>query len=133
MGPNARSAPHSSCATASPSWITRLALPLPLFLAALLAFAFLNDYQNWGDDWAQYMLQAKAILDRHLTDYIQQNAFMTRESALPPGPVAYPWGLPVLPALEASLFSFDLQVFKLFNILFFLLLVLAIFWLRGVS
>jgi hypothetical protein len=75
------------------------------------------------------MLQAKAILDRHVRDYIQQNTFMRRESALPPGPVAYPWGLPLLLALEASLFSFDLQVFKLFNILFFLLLVLAIFWL----
>src|SRR5215831_10766658 len=96
---------HSSCAPASPSWITRLVLPLCLFPTALLAFALLNSYQNWGDDWAQYMLQAKAILDWHVRDYVQQNTFMRRESALPPGPVAYPWGLPLLLALEASLFS----------------------------
>jgi hypothetical protein len=73
------------------------------------------------------MLQAKAILDRDLHDCIQQNAFMMRESALPPGPVAYPWGLPVLLAAKGSLFSFHLQVFKTFNILVFLLLVIAIF------
>jgi hypothetical protein len=112
-------------------WPTYLILLLSLFLAALLALAFLNDYQNWGDDWAQYMLQAKAILAGDLRDCIQQNAFMMRESgsALSLGPVAYPWGFPALLALEGSLFSFDLQIFKTFNILIFLLLVIAIFWL----
>src|ERR1700692_4117132 len=126
IGPNTNAPPHSSNAATSPSWLTRLALPLVLILASLLAFAFLNGYQNWGDDWAQYMLQAKAILDRGVHECIQQNAFMTRESAVAPGPVAYPRGLPLLLALEGSLFSFDLHVFKIFNILIFLLLVLAI-------
>jgi Dolichyl-phosphate-mannose-protein mannosyltransferase len=110
-------------------WIIYIGLSLSLFIAAVLAFTFLNDYQNWGDDWAQYMLQAKAVLAGDLRDCIQQNAFMMRESALKPGPVAYPWGFPVLLALEGSLFSFDLQVFKVFNILIFLLLIVAIFWL----
>jgi hypothetical protein len=127
MSPRTNAPSHSACAATSPTWFTRLALTLSLFLAALLAFAFLNGYENWGDDWAQYMLQAKAILGRDLHECIQQNAFMTRESAQSTGPVVYPWGLPLLLALEGSLFSFDLQVFKLFNILLFLLLILAIF------
>ncbi len=129
MGPKINAPPYSSCTATSPSWLTRLALLVSLFLAALLAYSFLNSYQNWGDDWALYMLQGKAILNHDVHGIVQQNAFATRESAQPPGPVAYPWGLPLLLALEGSLFSFDLQVFKLFNILFFLLLVVAIFWL----
>jgi hypothetical protein len=126
MGPITDAPSQSSYAAASTSWVTRLILPLTLFLAALLALAFLNTYQNWGDDWAQYMLQGKAILDRNVHQSIQQYAFMTGQSSRPPGPVAYPWGLPLLLALEGSLFSFDLHVFKIFNILIFLLLVLAI-------
>ena len=84
IDPNTNAPPHSSYAATSPGWLIRLALPLVLVLAGLLAFAFLNDYQNWGDDWAQYMLQAKAILDRDVQECIRQNAFMTRESAAEP-------------------------------------------------
>src|ERR1700688_3834500 len=105
-----------SCAATSPSWIIRLLLSLSLFLAAVLAFSFLNGYQNWGDDWAQYMLQAKAILNRDMGVIVQQNAFMAQESnEWHDASGATPWGLPLLLALEGSLFSFDLQVFKLFN------------------
>jgi hypothetical protein len=119
--------PETSHVCASPAWVARFVLPLGIFLATLLAFAFLHSYENWGDDWAQYMLQGKAILDRDLRDCIQQNAFMMRESAIAPGPVAYSWGLPLLLALEGRIFSFDIHVFKLCNVLIFLLLVLAIY------
>ena len=40
--------------------------------------------------------------------------------------MAYPWGLPLLLALEGSLFSFTLHVFKIFNIGIFVLLVLCV-------
>jgi len=119
--------PESSHVCASSAWLARFVLPLGICLAALLAFAFLHSYENWGDDWAQYMLQGKAILDRDLHDCIQQNAFMMRESAYAPGPVAYSWGFPLLLALEGKVFSFDIHVFKLCNVLIFLLLVLAIY------
>ncbi len=126
MCPKTDAPPNSPSAASSSRWLSRFALFLILFLAALLAHAFLNSYQNWGDDWAQYILQGKAILDHNLHESIQQYTFMTRESSQPPGPVAYPWGLPLLLAVEGSLFSFTLHVFKLFNIGIFLLLVLAI-------
>jgi len=130
MVPTTIASPDAAKA-AAPYRLFRFALPVSLILTVLLAVAFLNGYQNWGDDWAQYMLQAKAILNRDLHDCIEQNAFMTRESSRPPGPIAYPWGLPLLLALEAKVFSFDLRVFKLFNILIFVLLVLAINRLAG--
>ncbi len=121
------SAPHGFLDSDAPhSWPIRAALPLILFFAALLAYGFLNRYQNWGDDWAQYIIQGKAILSGGVREAVRQNAFMTHESSTPPGPVAYPWGLPLLLAAEASVFSSSLEVFKLFNILFFLLLVVSI-------
>jgi hypothetical protein len=126
-GSKTDASPGSSIPDTSIRWLTRLGLPFVLLLAGLLAFAFLNDYQNWGDDWAQYILQAKAILDHSMPECIRQSAFMTRESAVVPGPVAYAWGLPLLLALEGSLVSFSLPVFKLFNVLIFLLLVVAIY------
>ncbi|MBZ5659118.1 MAG: hypothetical protein LAO08_01820 [Acidobacteriia bacterium] len=126
MGPTTDAPTDSSNAAPSPRWVSRLALPAILLVAGLLAFAFLNDYQNWGDDWAQYMLQGQAILDHSMRECVRQSAFMTRESAVVPGPVAYAWGLPLLLAVEGSLFSFTLPVFKLFNILIFLFLVAAV-------
>jgi hypothetical protein len=128
MSPKKTSPQPLSGAATSTGWFTRLVLSLSLFVAALLAYSFLNNYENWGDDWAQYLLQAKAILNRDVEGYVQQYAFMVRESDEWRDSLgAASWGLPLLLALEGSLFSFDLQVFKIFNILFFLLLVLAIF------
>jgi Dolichyl-phosphate-mannose-protein mannosyltransferase len=106
---------------------SRFALSAILLVGGLLAFGFLNNYQNWGDDWAQYILQARAILDHSMSECVRQSAFMTRESAVVPGPVAYAWGLPLLLAAEGSLFSFTLSVFKVFNVLIFLLLVVAVY------
>jgi dolichyl-phosphate-mannose-protein mannosyltransferase len=118
--------PESSPVGALPAWLARFALPLGIFLATLLAFGFLHSYENWGDDWAQYVLQGKAILDRDLHDCVQQNAFMMGQSSVALGPVAYPWGLPLLLALAGKAFSFDIHVFKLCNVVIFLLLVLAV-------
>jgi dolichyl-phosphate-mannose-protein mannosyltransferase len=118
---------ESTHSIALPAWLARFVLPLAILVATVLTFGFLHTYENWGDDWAQYVLQGKAILDRDLRDCIQQNAFMMRESAFAPGPVAYSWGFPLLLAAEGKVFSFDMHVFKLGNIVIFLLLVLAIY------
>jgi hypothetical protein len=105
----------------------RLTILAALVTASLLAIAFLNSYENWGDDWAQYMLQAQAIVGHQVRACVEQNRLMMQLSALRSGPVAYPWGLPVLLAIEASLFSFQLWVFKIGNVLILLALVVAVY------
>lgn len=83
-----------------------------------LALATTHEYENWGDDWAQYVLQAHAILDGRMAEYLDQNAFMVNQSSGTVGPVGYPWGLPLLLAAEVRLFGANLLTFKLFNIVF---------------
>ena len=91
-------------------------LMLTALIATGLSVAMMNDYQNWGDDWAQYVLQARAILDGGMVEYLDQNAYMVNHSSGTVGPIGYPWGLPLLLAAEGQLFGFTLLTFKLFNI-----------------
>ncbi|MBV8135089.1 MAG: glycosyltransferase family 39 protein [Deltaproteobacteria bacterium] len=50
---------------------------------------------------------------------------MMHNSVRQDGPDVYPWGLPVLLAGEARLFSFDLMTFKRINVVFFALVALV--------
>src|SRR5690242_8108839 len=108
-----------------PSWCIYLWRLAPI-MSLLLAAAFLNQYENWGDDWAQYLLQAQAIVHGNVSTCIAENRFMMRESGRPLGPVAYPWGFPALLAIEGRLASFDLRTFKFFNVVLFVVTVLLV-------
>lgn len=103
-----------------------LVVGLGLVMTMALAYSFLNDYQNWSDDWAGYILQAKSILQGTTSSYAIENAFMMQHSAIRSGPSVYPWGLPLMLCAESLLAGFSLSVFKYFNILCFVLLVTAI-------
>jgi len=85
----------------------------------------LENYFTWGDDWAQYLMQAKALLDGNASTLATQNAYMMHTSARQDGPVAYPWGLPLILAGEGITFGFGMLTLKMFNVLFFLLSVIA--------
>jgi hypothetical protein len=91
-----------------------------------LGAGFINDFQNWGDDWAQYLLQARAIRDGQVAAYVAANAVMVNQSSMQVGPVAYPWGLPVLLAAQSYLGGFELSTFKIFNLATLALLVVLV-------
>lgn len=69
----------------------------------LIGWGTLTRGHEWGDDFAAYILQARSILDGTTGEFIQHNAFTIRESSFQIGPVAYPWGYPLMltPALLA--------------------------------
>jgi len=68
-----------------------------LLLASLiLAFATLTRGQIWGDDFASYVMQAQSILDGTTSKFVEHNAFTIDESSSQIGPVAYPWGYPLI-------------------------------------
>lgn len=51
---------------------------------------------QWGDDFAWYILQAKSILNGTTDEFIEQSTFTNYQSTTYVGPLAYPWGYPLI-------------------------------------
>lgn len=74
------------------------ALPLPaiLLISFMLGASVLTRGHEWGDDWASYVMQAQSILSDSTDKFMERNAFTIFESSVQIGPVAYPWGYPLI-------------------------------------
>jgi len=72
-----------------------------ILLSLLIGSSTLTRGHEWGDDFASYIMQAQSILDGDLAGFVEHNTFTILESSFQIGPVAYPWGYPLLltPAL----------------------------------
>jgi 4-amino-4-deoxy-L-arabinose transferase-like glycosyltransferase len=71
-------------------------LPLIIVLSLLLGAASLTRGHIWGDDFASYVMQAASIVDGTMGEFIEHNAFTIFQSSSQIGPVAYPWGYPLI-------------------------------------
>src|SRR5512141_1455057 len=71
-------------------------LILIIVLSLVLGLAVLNRGHDWGDDFASYIMQAKSIWTGTTQEFVQHNRFTIEESSIPLGPVAYPWGYPLI-------------------------------------
>jgi hypothetical protein len=102
-----------------------------LALSAVLALLSLVPGVGWDDDYALYIMQAKALVSGGLDTLVRQNAFLTERSIIPPGPVLYPWGFPLMLAPVYAVRGLDIHAFKLVGVLSYLgfLVILAV-WLR---
>jgi 4-amino-4-deoxy-L-arabinose transferase-like glycosyltransferase len=67
-----------------------------IVLSLVLGLAVLNRGHDWGDDFASYIMQAKSIWTGTMPEFIEHNRFTIEESSITLGPVAYPWGYPLL-------------------------------------
>jgi hypothetical protein len=76
-------------------------LVVALLLNIMLGLSTLTRGHEWGDDWASYVMQAQSILNGNMDEFVERNAFTIFESSVQIGPVAYPWGYPLVltPAL----------------------------------
>ena len=93
--------------------------------SALLGFFTLTRGHPWWDDFAGYLLQAKSILTWTMGDYIRHNTFTIENSSYPPGPVAYPWGFPLLLAPVYAVFGANPLALKLVGLCFFMVFLLS--------
>src|SRR5574338_449991 len=91
-------------------------LGIVLLISLLLGAASLTRGHFWGDDFAGYLLQAQSILNGSTRDFIQHNTFTIENSSFPPGPVAYPWGFPVLLVPLLAIFGLKFLALKLINL-----------------
>ena len=70
---------------------------LLIILSSLVIGSFtLTRGHQWGDDFAWYIVQAKSILNGTTDDFMQQSAFTNQQSTTHLGPLAYPWGYPLI-------------------------------------
>jgi hypothetical protein len=67
-----------------------------LIISLVIGASTLTRGHQWGDDFAWYILQAKSIWNGTTNEFIQQSAFTNDQSTTYVGPLAYPWGYPLL-------------------------------------
>ncbi|PWH11952.1 MAG: hypothetical protein DDG60_15600 [Anaerolineae bacterium] len=104
-----------------------LILTLILLISTTLSFAMLTRGHPWWDDFASYVMQARAILNGDMGEFVRRNAFTIQNSSYPPGPIAYPWGYPLLLAPVVALFGIHPLALKLVAIAFYALFLLIFF------
>jgi dolichyl-phosphate-mannose-protein mannosyltransferase len=67
-----------------------------IIISLILGASTLTRGHQWGDDFAWYILQAKSIWNGTTDEFIQQSAFTNAQSTTYVGPLAYPWGYPLI-------------------------------------
>ncbi len=107
---------------ARPRW-ARLALTygLPLALAvAVGVLATINHFSgpDWGDDFALYVRQAKALIIGNVGEVLHDNRYAIDNSGWHTfSPYSYPWGWPLLMAPFYAVFGMNYAVFKFLEVL----------------
>jgi len=90
-----------------------------LILSIALGSSHLTRGQDWGDDFAAYIMQAKSIVQGNMPEFIQRNSFTINTSTENIGAVAYPWGYPLIIAPVYAIAGLDLSALKLPTLLFY--------------
>jgi hypothetical protein len=97
-----------------------LIIGLIALLAGVMSISSYSTGQFWWDDFASYLLQARAILEGRMAEFVAENGRAIAQSTYPVGPAAYPWGFPLLLAPLYALFGLSsLTAYKLVNTLAF--------------
>jgi hypothetical protein len=72
------------------------ALLLIILISLAIGASLLRRGHEWGDDWAWYILQAKSIWEGTTDEFMEVSAFTNYQSTTHLGPLAYPWGYPLI-------------------------------------
>lgn len=100
-------------------------LALILLISTLLSLSMLTRGHLWWDDFAAYIMQAQSLLSGTPADFVAHNTFTIEHSSYPPGPIAYPWGYPILLMPVLGLVGMKLLALKALNTIFFLLFLIV--------
>ena len=96
-----------------------------VFTSGVLAIARTTRGHDWGGDFAAYIMQAKSVIEATPQTYLEANRFTIEQSSNRMGPIAYPWGYPLLLVPIYSLYGLNplaLKSIGLISHLLFLLL-----------
>ena len=96
-----------------------------LLISSTLSLSLLTRGHLWWDDFASYILQAQSLLNGSTREFIQRNTFTIQESSYLLGPIAYPWGYPLLLAPILAVFGLKVLSLKALSTIFYLLFLIV--------
>lgn len=85
-------------------------------LIAAVAMTGVTRYHSWGDDFAGYVLQARALGAGNPRDEVRLNGALLAASDGHIGPSAYPWGFPALLWLAAQIGGWGMGHLKMVGV-----------------
>jgi|GEM_PF-1242039 len=96
-------------------------------LTSCLVIGELTYRHSWGDDFSAYIKQAMHIVDGDIQAYVDFNRFSVENSSRGIGPVAYPWGYPVLLAPIVASYGVKMLALKSIGVASHILFI-TLFW-----
>lgn len=93
--------------------LTLLAFLLILAASCALFYGGFSGGHDWGGDFSAYIMQARSIVEHNPLEFIAANRFTIERSSVAMGPVAYPWGFPLMLAPVYAVFGLNLTALKL--------------------
>jgi Predicted membrane protein (DUF2079) len=100
--------------------LTNHLLIIIIIASLVIGISTLTRGHEWGDDFASYVMQAQSILNDSMDEFVERNGFTIFESSIQIGPVAYPWGYPLLLVPSLVLKGVHPLTLKLPGLFFFL-------------
>lgn len=105
--------------------IKKILLIFLVISSSLISWARLRNGHHWGDDFASYIMQAQSILEHDPGGFIRENRITIEQSNRLIGPLAAPWGVPLMLTPLVAWFGIDIFFLKSLNLvcyIFFLMM-----------
>ncbi len=96
--------------------VARLALPVVIGVAAVLAVSLHRQGHTQGDDFALYLRQARSVFDGDPSAVIADNRFAVVNSDRGFSPIGYPWVWPLVLSPFVRFWGFDYDRLKLIEV-----------------
>jgi len=100
---------------------------LLIVLSVVYIVLSLRNEFSWGDDFAQYILQAKSVISGDYEHLSLHNQIRVENSTVCLGPTNYPWGFPLLLAPVIALFGVNFTVLQIYLGIFQILFLFALY------
>ena len=98
-----------------------------ILISLVIGASILHRGHDWGDDFASYIMQTKSILTGTTREFVEHNRFTIEGSSILIGPVAYPWGYPLILAPAYALKGLSPLSLKLPGLFLFLGFLVCLF------
>ena len=85
-------------------------LALTILLVNLMS---IKQGHQWGDDFAQYLAQARAISDGTISQFVKDNTYIVLNSPVDMATPVYPWGFPLLMSFFVPFFGNNIIMYKI--------------------